>query len=273
MSNLTISEAAEEFGVSICTLRRWEERNYLIPAYTEGGHRRYRESDIITLMSKKVHMNMFYEVWQNGNKVPLKPIDLFLGDELIKSEIGCFEALFVIDDENQIKKMECNFLLSVPEKFTFFTVPHPSCFYLNLPSDLLQKAEPYRYKMRLTTSETIFSLSRFTGYFDKTIIQGARQITDLKKEIDQMRTDEKNRLKTTIDCDGVYETIELPKINKFRCRNVEPFRETQQFGQQGMIFNFYTSVPSILNNITYNTLANCQIDQFHGGTGDNAKSS
>ena len=38
---LTISQAAEMLGVSIITLRRWEQSGKIQPTYTSGGHRRY----------------------------------------------------------------------------------------------------------------------------------------------------------------------------------------------------------------------------------------
>ncbi len=44
---LTIQEAARFFKVTEKTLRRWEEKGYLIPIRTSGGHRRYQTSQII----------------------------------------------------------------------------------------------------------------------------------------------------------------------------------------------------------------------------------
>src|SRR5258708_1296457 len=43
---LSIHEAAQVLGVADKTLRRWEESNVLIPLRSEGGHRRYKLSDI-----------------------------------------------------------------------------------------------------------------------------------------------------------------------------------------------------------------------------------
>ena len=37
---LSIKEASDFLGVSISTLRRWEEEKRLIPEKTAGGHRR-----------------------------------------------------------------------------------------------------------------------------------------------------------------------------------------------------------------------------------------
>jgi excisionase family DNA binding protein len=38
---ISISKAAKELGVSQNTLRRWEERGYIVPERTPGGHRKY----------------------------------------------------------------------------------------------------------------------------------------------------------------------------------------------------------------------------------------
>lgn len=38
---MSIREASEFLGVSIPTLRRWENEERLIPEKTMGGHRRY----------------------------------------------------------------------------------------------------------------------------------------------------------------------------------------------------------------------------------------
>lgn len=43
---LSIHQAAQVLGVSTKTLRRWEESKILIPLRSEGGHRRYRLSEI-----------------------------------------------------------------------------------------------------------------------------------------------------------------------------------------------------------------------------------
>lgn len=43
---LTIYDAAQLLGVSIQTLRNWDESNYFSPSRTVGGHRRYLKSDI-----------------------------------------------------------------------------------------------------------------------------------------------------------------------------------------------------------------------------------
>jgi hypothetical protein len=60
------------------------------------------------IIMKKEIVNFFYDVHQRNvsNKIDhLKEIDLFVGDKLFKSKIGCFEALFILDGENQIKKI------------------------------------------------------------------------------------------------------------------------------------------------------------------------
>lgn len=48
---LSIKEAAEFLGVSTETLRRWEKAGKLISYRTDGGHRRYEQTDLIKLKS------------------------------------------------------------------------------------------------------------------------------------------------------------------------------------------------------------------------------
>jgi len=43
---VTIGQAAKILGVSVMTLRRWDEAGRLVPVRTEGGHRRYDISKI-----------------------------------------------------------------------------------------------------------------------------------------------------------------------------------------------------------------------------------
>lgn len=50
---LTIAEAAALSGVSLDTLRRWERIGRLSAIRTAGGHRRYREEDIIPLIQRR----------------------------------------------------------------------------------------------------------------------------------------------------------------------------------------------------------------------------
>ena len=55
---LSVGQAAEVMGISISTLRRWEEEGYLMPCYrTKGNHRRYSleriERDILKKESDK----------------------------------------------------------------------------------------------------------------------------------------------------------------------------------------------------------------------------
>ncbi len=45
--HVTIGEAAQIKGVSIDTLRLWEEKGILIPERTNGGHRRYKMSQLV----------------------------------------------------------------------------------------------------------------------------------------------------------------------------------------------------------------------------------
>ncbi len=49
MSNLLgVSEAADLLGVSTQTIRRWESEGKLKAVRTEGGHRRFEVSDLIS---------------------------------------------------------------------------------------------------------------------------------------------------------------------------------------------------------------------------------
>lgn len=43
---VSIGKAADMLGVSIDTLRIWEEQGKIHPVYTQGGHRRYKVADI-----------------------------------------------------------------------------------------------------------------------------------------------------------------------------------------------------------------------------------
>ena len=58
----TINEAAKVLGVSICTLRRWEQEGKLIPERTEGGHRRY---DLSKLRPEQFHQA------DDGNRITI----------------------------------------------------------------------------------------------------------------------------------------------------------------------------------------------------------
>jgi len=50
----SIGQAAKQLGLSITTLRRWEQQQKLIPAFrTFGNHRRYKLLDIIKLNQQK----------------------------------------------------------------------------------------------------------------------------------------------------------------------------------------------------------------------------
>lgn len=54
----SIAQFAELSGISKSTLRRYDKENKLKPAYTSrGGHRRYTESQLFKLISKKNNIN------------------------------------------------------------------------------------------------------------------------------------------------------------------------------------------------------------------------
>ncbi|SDT69580.1 BldC family transcriptional regulator [Jiangella sp. DSM 45060] len=42
-------EVAELFRVNVKTVSRWAEAGKLTPVYTPGGHRRYREAEVLAL--------------------------------------------------------------------------------------------------------------------------------------------------------------------------------------------------------------------------------
>lgn len=50
---LTIKEVQKMLNVSKTTLQRWDNNRKLIAVRTEGGHRRYKESDINKLMNNR----------------------------------------------------------------------------------------------------------------------------------------------------------------------------------------------------------------------------
>lgn len=50
---MSIKEASEYLHVAQGTLRRWEQEGLLTPTRTTGGHRRYSEYDLLSILSKK----------------------------------------------------------------------------------------------------------------------------------------------------------------------------------------------------------------------------
>lgn len=48
-----ISDAAELLGVDIATVRRWADRGKISHSVTFGGHRRFRRSDIETIVARQ----------------------------------------------------------------------------------------------------------------------------------------------------------------------------------------------------------------------------
>jgi len=59
---ITISEAARQLGVSMDALRKWDREGKMPAVRTAGGHRRYRQSDIL-------NMQGLYSEESNHNKV------------------------------------------------------------------------------------------------------------------------------------------------------------------------------------------------------------
>lgn len=54
---LTIKEVQEILNVSKTTLQRWDNSGKLVAVRTEGGHRRYKESDINKFTDKRDNVN------------------------------------------------------------------------------------------------------------------------------------------------------------------------------------------------------------------------
>jgi putative resolvase len=57
---VSIGEAAQIKGVSIDTLRNWEKEGKIIAVRTEGGHRRYKLSDLIPFLPNEVKKTIAY---------------------------------------------------------------------------------------------------------------------------------------------------------------------------------------------------------------------
>ena len=58
MKLLTTREAAKRLGVGTTTIKRWSDEGLLSCAKTIGGHRRYRESDILALKQTNQTMSI-----------------------------------------------------------------------------------------------------------------------------------------------------------------------------------------------------------------------
>lgn len=50
---LAIGETAARLGVSVATIRRWDERGALPSVRTPGGQRRFRRADVEALLTRK----------------------------------------------------------------------------------------------------------------------------------------------------------------------------------------------------------------------------
>jgi putative resolvase len=59
---LTTTETCEKLGVSRWTLLKWEDSEELIPVKTKGGHRRFRESDVLRIMGVSTNTSNNLEV-------------------------------------------------------------------------------------------------------------------------------------------------------------------------------------------------------------------
>lgn len=77
---VTVEEAAGLLGISSQTLRNWEKKGTLVPERTEGGHRRYKESEVLSIKKKKMSGFEFIvslpagELWEKIHNM-LSPFD------------------------------------------------------------------------------------------------------------------------------------------------------------------------------------------------------
>jgi putative resolvase len=69
---VSIGEAAQIKGVSIDTLRYWEKEGKLSSVRTEGGHRRYRLSDLIPLSTDDKKTIAYCRVSSHDQKTDLE---------------------------------------------------------------------------------------------------------------------------------------------------------------------------------------------------------
>ncbi len=72
---LSMGEAAGVLGVCTKTLRRWDKRGILKPAYrTAGLHRRYDRRDISKIFEKRVLRGIARDMpKEKNNRVDIKP--------------------------------------------------------------------------------------------------------------------------------------------------------------------------------------------------------
>ena len=72
---LSIAEAAALSGVSLDTLRRWERMGRLSAIRTAGGHRRYREEDVMSLVQPREIESRERAVVGDIARIPPSPSD------------------------------------------------------------------------------------------------------------------------------------------------------------------------------------------------------
>jgi DNA-binding transcriptional regulator YiaG len=93
---LTAEQAAVQLGVSAQTIRNWEKQEKLIPLQrTEGGHRRYSQSQITEL--KKNHND--FEIFMR-----IKPNDLLLSIQQILSSFNPEENISVSIKNDELNR-------------------------------------------------------------------------------------------------------------------------------------------------------------------------
>lgn len=100
----SISKTAEILDVTPKTLRIWDKENKLKPILTSGGHRRYKESDIKSIIDGKIK----YDI---PDKNIIRKI-LYLDIELTKNRsIGVDETII----DNQVITLSEGFNIAIED--------------------------------------------------------------------------------------------------------------------------------------------------------------
>lgn len=96
-----ISKTAEILDVTPKTLRIWDKENKLKPIFTSGGHRRYKESDIKSIIDGKIKIEYCVP-----DKNIIRKI-LYLNDLLTKNRESGVDEIVIYDNSE----------ISLSEKF------------------------------------------------------------------------------------------------------------------------------------------------------------
>lgn len=109
---LTVEHAAVQLGVSSQTIRNWEKQGILIPAHkTEGGHRRYHQSQITELKKSQNDFEIF---------VRIKPANLILMIQQVMSNFNP-EEIVSVSIQNDPLKHQVRFTLDSEDGLCTFT--------------------------------------------------------------------------------------------------------------------------------------------------------